>query len=247
LRVEQIIWNLLTNAVKFTPADGLIRVAMEAEGDFARVTVADSGCGIAAEFLPHVFGMFNQAHLEVTPPNGGLGIGLALVHELAHAQGGRAEVASPGLGQGATFTVWLPLSGAEPTQASDPSAAPQLSLDGWRVLAVDDYIDGLLPFAEVLRLEGATVDVAQSARQALELLATNTYDLLISDLGMPEMDGYQFISQVRRQPLTQGLPAIAMSGFGRRVDARKALNAGFNAHVPKPASVEEIKAALARL
>ncbi|CAN5606326.1 chemotaxis protein CheB [soil metagenome] len=246
VRIEQIVWNLLSNAVKFTPDGGRVMVDVSREGDYVRVTVEDTGCGIAPEFLPQVFGMFNQAGGDTTAPNGGLGIGLALVEELTHAHGGRVEVRSEGLGLGARFSVWLPAHDAAlPLMPASPPSA--VNFTGWRVLAVDDYAEGLMPFAEVLRLEGAIVDVAESAKQALELLAANHYDLLVSDLGMPEMDGFQLIAEVRNRPKTRDLRAIAMSGFGRRADARRALDAGFNAHVPKPAAVEELKAALGRL
>jgi len=246
VRIEQIVWNLLSNAVKFTADGGRISVRVTGDENFGRLTVSDTGCGIAAEFLPHVFGMFNQASSDVTPPNGGLGIGLALVHELTRAHGGQVEVHSGGLGLGATFDVWLPRVGAhvEPPVNEAPA---KVDLRGWRVLAVDDYADALVPFAEVLRLEGAIVDVAQSAKKGLELLESNRYDLLVSDLGMPEMDGYQFIAEVRRRPETRELRSIAMTGFGRRADARRALEAGFNAHLPKPASLEDLKAAIGRL
>ncbi|MBT2322309.1 PAS domain-containing protein [Variovorax paradoxus] len=246
VRVEQIIWNLLSNAVKFTPDGGRITVNVSQDADFAKVTVADSGCGIAPEFLPHVFGMFSQAGGEAAPANGGLGIGLALVQELTHAHGGRVEVASPGLDRGSEFSVWLPLHDSA-AKAGQERLPAEVNFKDWRVLAVDDYAEGLLPFAEVLRLEGAIVDIAESARKALDMLETNAYDLLVSDLGMPEMDGYQFIAEVRRRPATRELPAIAVSGFGRRADARRALEAGFNAHVPKPAAVEDLKAAVGRL
>jgi two-component system CheB/CheR fusion protein len=246
VRVEQIAWNLLSNAVKFTPEGGRISVRVQVETDFAKLTVTDSGCGIAAEFLPHVFGMFNQATGDAALPNGGLGIGLALVQELALAHGGRVHVSSAGLGQGAEFTVWLPATAAA---VALPREKQHFDIDfnGWRVLAVDDYVDALTPFAEVLRLEGAVVHIADGARKGLTLLENNSYDLLISDLGMPEMDGYEFIAEVRKRPATRELRAIAMSGFGRRADARRALEAGFNAHLPKPASIEELKAAIARL
>jgi two-component system CheB/CheR fusion protein len=247
VRIEQIVWNLLSNAVKFTPDGGRISVHVTADDEnFGRLTVRDTGCGIAPEFLPHVFGMFNQASSDATPPNGGLGIGLALVQELTRAHGGRVEVHSNGVGQGAEFDVWLPRVGAH-VQVPVNEVPAEVDLRGWRVLAVDDYADALAPFAEVLRLEGAIVDVAQSAKKGLELLDANNYDLLVSDLGMPEMDGYQFIAEVRRRPATRELRSIAMSGFGRRADARRALEAGFNAHLPKPASLEELKAAIGRL
>lgn len=246
IRMEQIVWNLLSNAVKFTPDGGRITVRVAADENFGKLIVADTGCGIAPEFLPHVFGMFNQASSDATPPNGGLGIGLALVHELTRAHGGRVEVHSPGLGLGAEFSVWLPRVGAA-VEAVVEQAPAEVSLRGWRVLAVDDYADALAPFAEVLRLEGAIVDIAPSAKKGLELLESNAYDLLVSDLGMPEMDGYQFIAEVRRRPETRELRSIAMSGFGRRADARRALEAGFNAHLPKPASIDELKAAIGKL
>ncbi|SEK17119.1 two-component system, chemotaxis family, CheB/CheR fusion protein [Variovorax sp. OK212] len=189
--------------------------------------------------------MFNQAHDGVAL-NGGLGIGFALVHELAVAHGGHVEAKSDGAGQGAEFIVWLPQVGAE---VPAPREAPSADVDfkGWRVLAVDDYAQALVPFAEVLRLEGAVVDTAASGKEALALLQTPRYDLLVSDLGMPEMDGFQLIGEVRRQEATRDLRSVAMSGYGRRVDARRALEAGFDAHLPKPASIEELKAAISRL
>lgn len=246
VRVEQIAWNLLANAAKFTPDGGRITVRVAAESGFARLTVADTGCGIGADFLPHVFGMFNQASQDAAPPNGGLGIGLALVYELAVAHGGRVEAHSEGVGQGAQFSVWLPQVGTDVPLPREAQSA-SVDLKGWRVLAVDDYADALAPFAEVLRLEGALVDTASSGEEALALLQTQRYDLLVSDLGMPGMDGFALIAEVRRQEATRDLPSIAMSGFGRRVDARRALEAGFDAHLPKPASIDELKAAIGRL
>ncbi len=245
VRVEQIAWNLLSNAAKFTPDGGRITVRVAPENGFARLTVTDTGCGIAPEFLPHVFGMFNQAE-AVASPNGGLGIGLALVYELALAHGGRAEAHSEGVGHGATFSVWLPLVGTDQAVKAD-APLPGVNVKGWRVLAVDDYADALAPFAEVLRLEGAVVDTAENGKEALALLQTQRYDLLVSDLGMPEMDGFELIGEVRRNEATRELRAIAMSGYGRRTDARRALEAGFDAHLPKPASIEELKSAIARL
>jgi two-component system CheB/CheR fusion protein len=241
-RIEQIVWNLLSNAVKFTPDGGLIAVAVDEDGDQARVTVSDSGCGIAPENLSHVFGMFNQADNDANASAGGLGIGLALVQELACAHGGRVEVESEGIDKGSRFSVWLPLHGSAVPAPVDSTA--KVDFRNLRVLAVDDHMESLLPFAEVLRLEGAIVDVAESGKAGLALLANRPYDVLISDLGMPEMDGYEFISEVRRLPGAKKLIALAMSGFGRRADARRALAAGFDAHVPKPAGIEDIKAAL---
>ena len=246
VRVEQIAWNLLTNAAKFTPEGGRITVRVTDDEGFARLTVADTGCGIAADFLPHVFGMFNQAAHGTALPNGGLGIGLALVYELAVAHGGRVQASSQGEGLGAEFSVWLPQDATEAPMEREVQPVG-VDLKGWRVLAVDDYADALAPFAEVLRLEGAIVDTASGGQEALALLQTQHYDLLVSDLGMPGMDGFELIAEVRRHEPTRELRAIAMSGFGRRVDARRALEAGFDAHVPKPASIDELKAAIGAL
>ena len=246
-RIEQIVWNLLSNAMKFTPEGGAIAVGVAREERAARVTIEDDGCGIAPEFLSHVFGMFNQVEVGAMPANGGLGIGLALVHELTRAHGGRVQAHSEGLGKGARFTVWLPLRTASgPVGEVAPVRAIAQSFSGLRLLVVDDYIDGLLPLAEVLRLEGALVDVAANGKEALSALESKSYDLLISDLGMPEMDGYELIREIRRRTSTAELYAIAMSGFGRRTDARKAFDAGFDAHVPKPATIEELRSAMAR-
>src|SRR5207245_8037717 len=149
--------------------------------------------------------------------------------------------------KGSQFSVWLPLHGSAVPAAAPVDLPEEVDFSNLRVLAVDDHVEGLLPFAEVLRLEGAVVDVAESAKAGLELLATNPYDLLISDLGMPEMDGYEFIAEIRSRPATRKLVALAMSGFGRRADARRALEAGFDAHVPKHAGIDDIKAALQRM
>ncbi len=247
IRIEQIVWNLLSNAVKFTPDGGRIAVAVDEEGDQARISISDSGCGIAPESLSHVFGMFNQADTDVNAREGGLGIGLALVQELTLAHGGKVEVESGGIGKGSQFSVWLPLHGSAVPAAAPVDSPSEVNFNDLRVLAVDDHMESLLPFAEVLRLEGAVVDVADSAKAALALLATKPYDLLISDLGMPEMDGYEFIAEIRRRPAVKKIVALAMSGFGRRADARRALEAGFDAHVSKPAGIDDIKAALQRL
>jgi two-component system CheB/CheR fusion protein len=246
VRVEQIAWNLLSNAAKFTPEGGRIKVRVSSENGFARLTVTDTGCGIAADFLPHVFGMFNQASDDTAATKGGLGIGLALVQELASAHGGRVQARSDGVGRGAEFSVWLPLVGTDGPQRRQTEPVG-VDLKGMRVLAVDDYADALAPFAEVLRLEGAIVDTACTGKEALALLKAQRYDLLVSDLGMPEMDGFELIGEVRRMHATRELRCVAMSGFGRRVDARRALEAGFDAHLPKPASIDELKAAIAKI
>jgi two-component system CheB/CheR fusion protein len=245
VRVEQIVWNLLNNAVKFTPEGGRITLALERSEESARITVSDSGLGIAAEALPHIFELFSQVDPQATRGNGGLGIGLSLVQELAKAHGGDVSVASEGLGEGSTFSVWLPLS-MDDTAALSVPKTNSVSLKGWRILTVDDDVDSLNVFAALLRIEGATVDPIASSTQALELLTTTDYDLMISDLSMPDMDGCVLIAEVRRRKPDRKLLAISMSGFGRDIDAVRAKAAGFDVHIAKPSSISQIKVALSQ-
>ena len=245
VRTEQIFWNLINNAIKFTPAGGSIRVQLTREAAFAKVTVTDTGQGIAAEFLPKVFGMFAQAPHQPSSSNTGLGVGLTLVRDLSVAQGGKVLAESAGLNKGAAFTVWLPLAKSKPLDKKVPVSTGNFK--GLQILAVDDMIDLLEPFAALLRLEGASVDIATSGQQALELLDGKSYDLLISDIGMPCMDGYDLIRKIRKRPGLRSLKAIALSGYGRQVDSVRALQSGFNAHLSKPATVAHIWQAIADL
>lgn len=245
VRTEQIFWNLINNAIKFTPTGGSITLQLERQDSFAKFTVSDTGQGIAPEFLPQVFGLFMQGPNQTASPNAGLGVGLTLVRDLAVAQGGRVLAESAGLNQGASFTVWLPLAnGMVLPEKALPSRA---NLNGLWILAVDDMLDSLEPFADLLRLEGANVDMATSGQQALGLLESKPYDILISDIGMEGMDGYELIRQVRKNPHWRGLQAIALSGFGRSVDVTRALRSGFNAHLCKPASMAHICQTIAQL
>jgi two-component system CheB/CheR fusion protein len=247
VRTEQIFWNLINNAIKFTPEGGKISVRLAREPAFARLTVMDSGKGIAPGFLSQVFGMFSQEPPSQQAQNVGLGVGLALVQELAVAQGGRVQAESQGLGRGATFSVWLPLETDEASAEQGPGPAMPHSLKGLRVLAVDDMPDALEPFAALLRIEGAVVDTADSGRKALQLLASSTYDLLISDLSMSDMDGFDLIQAIRKRPDLKGLSAIALSGYGRQADVRRALELGFNGHLAKPATLAQVRQAVDRL
>ncbi|MGV8805512.1 MAG: chemotaxis protein CheB [Polaromonas sp.] len=248
VRTEQIFWNLINNAIKFTPAGGHIELQLACDAGFAKFSVADNGQGIAPEVLPTVFGMFTQ---EGRPSNHtqkintGLGVGLALVHELTVAQGGRVQAESKGLDQGSTFTVWLPK--AHPKPQALPVKAPSTSLQGLKILLVDDMVDLLEPFAALLQQEGASTDMASSGQQALDLLDANTYDLLISDIGMPYMDGYELIRKIRKRPRLEKLKAIALSGYGRQVDTVRALQSGFDAHLSKPSTVALICKTIADL
>ena len=245
VRTEQVLWNLINNAIKFTPEGGSILVKLSRDHDFAKFTVTDTGQGIDPKFLPHVFGMFVQAPNQVASSNAGLGVGLTLVRDLTVAQGGKVLADSAGPNKGATFTVWLPLSKNRPEDKKATVCTGNLK--ELRILVVDDMVELLEPFAALLRLEGAHVDIANSGQQALDLLAENSYDLMISDLGMPYMDGYELIRKIRKLPGLRTLKAIALSGYGRQVDTVRALQSGFNAHLAKPATVAHICQTIAQL
>ena len=245
VRTEQIVWNLVNNAIKFTPAGGSVAVTLSQDGGMAQLCVADTGIGIAPENLEKVFGMFSQSGTFLQR-RGGLGIGLALVKELSVAQGGDVVAASPGLGLGTMFTVRLPLAGHGQGALPDPQPA-MASLQGLRVLLVDDLEDALALFAVVLEHEGAQVDAATSGAVALKLLALNSYDLLISDIGMPGMDGYALLAALRTLPEHAQMRTIAMTGYGRAADAERAKREGFGAHITKPVDFDALKKTIAGL
>lgn len=238
VRVEQIVWNLVSNALKFTPSGGSIRVVLSVDADQARLDVIDTGRGIDTAFLGDAFEMFRQADRTTTRSQGGMGIGLALVMQLAEAHGGRVAVASEGIGKGSAFSVWLPLAQGSSACPEPANVLPALS--GYRVLVVDDVEDALTSFALLLEIEGAEVVAVDGAAAALKALAQGRFDLLLSDVAMPEMDGYALIEAVRRDPKTTSISAIALTGFGRFEDQRKALDAGFDAHVKKPVVIEDL-------
>ncbi|HTN86502.1 MAG TPA: hybrid sensor histidine kinase/response regulator, partial [Sorangium sp.] len=246
-RIQQVVWNLLSNAVKFTPAGGRIDIALRRAGAFAEVSVTDTGAGIAPQFLPHLFERFRQADASSTRKYGGLGIGLSIVKHLVELHGGTVEVASGGEGQGATFTVRLPLAGVstEARSATEPpgeeraealSDYPGADLTGVRVLVVDDQPDAREVAQRVLEECGAKVTTAESAAEALAALAWERPDVLVSDLGMPGEDGFQLIRKVRALGAERGgaTPAVALSALARAEDKARALGAGYQAHVAKP-------------
>jgi two-component system CheB/CheR fusion protein len=244
VRLEQIIVNLLSNAIKFTPHDGTIDIVATSHGKEAEISVADSGQGISPEFLPKVFDMFGQAGSVTTRSKGGLGIGLALVQEIATLHGGRVKAESEGLGKGARFTIWLPLVGSGSDQAAQHDATADDGLDGARILLVDDAAEVVMVFQSLLEMEGAQVVVATSAADALAALKQHAVDIVISDISMPGMDGYQFLEAMRQLPHCTDIPAIALSGLVRERDIARALEAGFSAHLSKPVSIPKLMSTL---
>ncbi len=252
-RLQQIVWNLLSNAVKFTPAGGAVTVLLERQGHTVSLSVADTGQGIAAEFLPRVFDRFQQQDGGTTRRHGGLGIGLAIVRQLAHLHGGSVEAASGGAGQGATFTLRLPsLSfgmAVLPQDAAAPAAQASPSLQGVTVLLVDDEADGRTMAEHVLRAAGAEVLPASSAQQAFELLREQRPRVIVSDIGMPVHDGYDLMRWVRGlQPAEGGRTvAAALTAFAGPEDRRRALAAGYQMHLVKPLEPEALVAAVASL
>jgi two-component system CheB/CheR fusion protein len=246
VRVRQIAWNLLTNALKFTPAGGTIRVSLRREGDEARLDVVDTGQGIAAEFIPHVFDWFRSAGARTPGAKSGMGIGLALVRHLVELHGGRVEAFSEGVGKGARFTVRLPLqeSVAEMGPAAINPDTRVRRLDGTAILVVDDMAANAESLRDVLTLEGASVDIALSGPEAIEHARRRRFDAVICDIGMPDMSGHEIAKAIAACPLNAATPAIAYSGYSGPDEVRRALETGFKAHITKPADLERLVAAV---
>jgi PAS domain S-box-containing protein len=221
-RLRQVIWNLLTNAIKFTPNQGRVFVTVSRVNSHIDISVADNGRGIPAEFLPHVFERFRQADASITRQHGGLGIGLALVKQLVELHAGNVHAASPGVGQGSTFTVTLP------------------------VMAAHDH-DSLDVVRRILIARNAEVQAASSAEQALEEFKANPPDVILSDIGMPGHDGYELIKRIRELPKGTWVPAAALTALARSEDRMRALRAGFQTHVSKPVAAGELVAVVRSL
>ena len=241
VRMEQVVMNLLSNALKFTSSGGRISVRLVTEGELAVLTVDDNGRGIAPAFLPHVFDMFEQEERGPSRREGGLGIGLGLAREMVLLQGGEILAASPGPGLGATFTLHMPIHERSGFVALDEAPEDRNPLAGLRILVVDDDPDAIETFGMLLGLQGAVVTTASSGAEALRLCDSASFDLIISDIGMPMMDGSQLIATLRRRPATERVPAIALTGYGRPQDVQAALTAGFTAHVTKPVDMERLR------
>jgi signal transduction histidine kinase/DNA-binding response OmpR family regulator len=242
-RLQQVVWNLVSNAIKFTAEGGRVDIRLERCGSQVQLMVSDTGKGIDPAFLPHVFDYFRQEDAATTRRFGGLGLGLAIVRYLVELHGGTVRADSPGEGQGATFTVRLPLMPASSAVSLNiTNAEPSLSLNGINVLVVDDD-DSTREFLTILlNLRGATVTAVASASDALIALTHSKPDVLLSDIGMPIMDGYMLMQQVRQLPAEQGgqVPAIALTAYAGEIDHQRALRAGFQKHVAKPVEPFEL-------
>lgn len=240
-RLQQVVWNLLANGIKFTPRGGRVTLALREDAGWAVVEVADTGIGIAPDVLPNMFERFRQADGSTTRRFGGLGLGLSIVRQLVLLHGGTVDAASAGEGQGARFTVRLPLigptqDGAQAAPAEPAEIGEQTFLDGLEVLLVDDEADTRELLQRVLEEAGARVRTAASAEEALAALQQATPQVLVSDIGMPGMDGFELMQRVRRLALPGGarLPAVALTAFARAEDRERALAAGFDEHIAKP-------------
>src|SRR5215213_1641034 len=251
LRLQQIAWNLLNNAVKFTPAGGSIEIALSKENDSAVFVVTDTGQGIDASFLPHVFEMFRQADGSNRRRHGGLGIGLALVHQLVQLHGGTISAESDGPNKGARFTVRLPLL-RETTGLGSPvvasSGAVQLNVFAQtNFLILDDSEDTIAMLEKLLKVAGANVVSATNGADALRLAAENEFDVILSDISMPEMDGFEFLQRLRKIDGRQDVPVVAITGFGRSADIARARAAGFYSHLTKPLNLQVLTEVLQQL
>jgi PAS domain S-box-containing protein len=258
-RLRQVVLNLLVNAVKFTPPCGAVTVRTEARaGSSVGVTVTDSGKGIPADFLPHVFERFRQAEGSTTRQHGGLGLGLAIVKHLVELHGGTIRATSEGEGRGASFALRLPVRAVSPlprkpehVEQGTPAEAvePGCRLDGLRVLVVDDEPDARELVAMVLREAGAATDEAESVACALDLMDRQVADVVVSDIGMPRRDGYDLLRDLRSRAPQRGgaVPAIALTAFTRREDVERAMEAGFDLHLAKPVEPMDLVAAVHHL
>jgi CheY-like chemotaxis protein len=266
VRMQQVAWNLLSNAIKFTPKGGLVRVTLDRKDSDVRIVVSDNGEGIDAELLPNVFDRFRQADNSTRRRLGGLGLGLSIVKHIVELHGGTVEAKSEGQGRGATFIVHLPIQAISASIAArietlregeQKIGAPAVAddrmlatarLDGLRILVVDDEADARRLVSKVLAEAGASTMLAGSVREAITALKTERFQVLLSDLGLPDEDGFDLIRQVRDSGYTaQQLPAVALTAFANKTHAHNALLGGYQIHVPKPVDPGELVAVVASL
>ena len=255
-RLQQIFWNLLSNAIKFTPKGGKIEIIVEQIGSYIEIGIHDSGLGISTDFMPYVFDRFRQADASLTRQYGGLGLGLAIVKQLVELHGGTVRAESAGAGKGASFIVILPLTTSSDKVINElwssnrnPFDGENLSLSGIKVLVIDDELDAREIIKRILTHCGAIVITAASAMEGLQRLRLDKPDVLISDIGMPDKNGYQLIREVRNLPPENGgkTPAIALTAFARPEDQISAMNAGYQAHLTKPMESRELITEIAKL
>jgi PAS domain S-box-containing protein len=247
-RLQQVLGNVLTNAVKFTPENGKVTLSTSRVNSHIEIAITDTGKGIAPSFLPQLFERFRQADSSSTRRHGGLGIGLALVKQLTELHGGSVRAYSAGENLGATFTICLPVAALQedshspiPT-AADPSAAALADLHGIKVMAVDDDQDSLQVIKRILLSRNAEVQTATSVPEAVALFSKFSPDVLLSDIGMPGQDGYELIRQIRELPGGRSVPAAALTALARSEDRTRALTAGFQSHISKPVAAAEVVA-----
>jgi CheY-like chemotaxis protein len=259
-RLQQIVWNLVSNAVKFTPKGGRIQVLLERIDSHVEIVVSDTGIGIKPEFLPFMFERFRQADASIAREHAGLGLGLAIVRHLVELHGGTVRAASAGENQGATFRVRLPLmivrtewvperERIDSVGAGQETADRATRLDGVHVLAVDDDRDALALVEEILAAAGARVTTVGSAREALDGMETTRPDVLLADLGLPTINGFDLITQIRELPDQQlrSIPAAALTAYARSEDRVRALQSGFQMHLAKPVDPVELVVAISAL
>ncbi|MCU1385059.1 MAG: domain S-box [Acidobacteria bacterium] len=251
-RLQQVVWNLLSNALKFTEAGGRVRVDIVHDGAAVRLTVRDSGQGIAPDFIPYVFDRFRQADASASRRHGGLGLGLSLVRQIVELHGGKVGVESGGVTQGSTFWMTLPaVPEMERRTAARVAPADPVTLDGIRILIVDDETDAREMMVAMLENFGATVNALAGAAEAIALLQSGGFDadVLVSDVGMPGTDGFELIRSIRKldSPKTRALPAIAVTAYANPEDRVKALVAGYQNHIPKPVDSAALAAAIVQL
>lgn len=261
-RLRQVVWNLLLNAIKFTPRNGSVSVAIDSDEQYARLLVTDTGEGITPEFLPYVFDRFRQAEGSIARRHGGLGLGLAVARHLVELHGGTISAESGGPGRGASFKVDLPVPALQSDngslddlrsrwkeiQRSKPRSARN-QLEGLRVLVVEDDADSRTLVSMMLKRQGAEVLAVGTADEAMSTIALESADVLISDIGMPDQDGFELIRKIRKLPAERGgsIPAIALTGYATAKDRERAFAEGFQTHLPKPIEPAELVNAIAAL
>lgn len=244
-RLEQVLANLLHNAAKFTGDGGAISITAERPDDSITLRVTDNGTGIPPDLLPHVFDLFKQGSRSLDRPQGGLGIGLTLARKLVEMHGGSIEVHSPGTGHGSEFTIRLPVIPRTAEPEDRPRAAASSPARSLRILVVDDNEDTAEMMSLLLGMEGHDVEVAHTGPSALEAAAAHRPDVIVLDIGLPGLDGYQVAQRLRQDPAFQDVLLIAASGYGQEADRRRSWEAGFDHHLVKPVNPEELRRLLA--